>query len=132
MYRRVRGTRRMSRRVSAVGPFSSWHWVGNSEFAQELEVPNPAHEERIRQNILREQQDQDDRRQISLEVRAYLRSVRRHQALQDIEVQAPPLVDVLVTEVVEHILTQAATEVVQEARQSERVEAIRNRRIHNS
>ena len=118
--------------MSAVGPFSSWVWAGNDEFARELQAPVPAHEERIRQNILREQQDQKDREDISAEVRAYLRSVRRHQARQDIEDQTPPLADTLLTEVAELILTQVATAVLEEARQAERVEVIRNRRIHKS
>ena len=69
---------------------------------------------------------------MSSEVRAYLGSVRRHQARQDIEDQTPSLVDTLIAEVVERILTQAAAEAVEEARQAERVEVIRHRPIHNS
>ena len=122
----------MSRRVSAVGPFSSWHWVGNSEFARELQAPNSGHEEQIRQNTLREQQDQQDRADISAEVRAYLRSVRRHQARQDIEDQTTLLIENRIVEVVERIIIQAATEAVEEARQAERIQVIRNRRISNS
>ena len=104
-----------------------------TEHSRELQAPVPAHEERIRPIYLKGQQDQDGRIAISAESRAFLRSVKRHQYLQQVEEASTFLVELYVAESLEPLIKAVAAESLQDVQHAERVEAVRNRpRLHNA